>query len=121
MSRHYRLYLTDIRTAIERIERYVEGFDYAQFCDNQLVIDGVMRNFTVMGEAAKNVPDEIRTKYSDVPWRAIGSFRDVLTHEYFRIDLEEVWKIIEERLPILKIQIIEILNIEPDDDSGDSA
>lgn len=102
MSRHYRLYLNDIYTSIERIEQYVQGLDCTQFTETNIVIDAVMRNFTIIGEAAKNIPDEIRTKYPDVPWRAIGSFREVLTHEYFRADLEEVWLIVQDRLPILK-------------------
>jgi uncharacterized protein with HEPN domain len=114
MPREYKLYLRDIRTAIERIERYVEGFDLERFRDDDLVVDGALRNFTVIGEAAKNVPDDIRAKYSDVPWRALGSFRDLLTHEYFRVDLEQTWSIINERLPELKAQIIAILEQEDD-------
>ncbi len=112
MSREYKLYLNDILTAIEKIERYVQGLDYAQFSNSDMVIDATLRNFTIIGEAAKNIPDEIQTKYSDVPWRAIDSFRNVLAHEYFRVDLEETWKIIHDRLPLLKIQIAEILKQE---------
>lgn len=116
MPREYKLYLKDIRTAIERIEHYVDGFELEQFRSDDKTVDAVLRNFTIIGEAAKNTPDDIRAKYSDVPWRAIGFFRDLLMHEYFRVDLEQTWSIIQERLPELKAQIIAIL--EQEDDSN---
>ena len=114
MSREYKLYLNDIQTAIERIEHYVQGFDLEAFRDSQLIIDAVIRNFTVIGEAARNIPEEVRVKYDDVPWRAIGSFRNLLVHEYFRVDLEQTWSVIQGRLPKLKAQITAILEQEDD-------
>ncbi len=114
MPREYKLFLSDIRTAIEKIERYIDGLDFDQFCSSDLVIDAVIRNFTIIGEAARNIPDEIREKYPDVPWRTVASFGNLLVHEYFRVDLEQTWAIITERLPDLLVQIIFVLEQEND-------
>jgi len=112
MPREYKLYLNDIREAIEKIEQYVEGLDFEQFSNKSIVVDASLKNFIVIGEAAKNIPDEIRAKYPDVPWRAMASFRDLIAHEYFRLNLDTTWSIIQERLPILKVQMIAVLEQE---------
>ncbi len=109
MPREYKLYLSDILAAIERIESYVQSLDLDEFIANNMVVDAVLHNFSVIGEAAKNVPGDICAKYPDVPWRAVGAFRNLLAHEYFRVDLEETWRIIQGRLPELKQQIAAIL------------
>ena len=81
MPREYKLYLSDILTAIERIESYVQALNFDAFRANNMIVDAVIRNFSVIGEAAKNIPEAIRAKYPDVPWRAIGAFRNLLAHD----------------------------------------
>jgi uncharacterized protein with HEPN domain len=95
-------YITDICDAIEKIERYTDGMDYEEFTDDERTIDAVLRNFEVIGEAAKNVPEQTRREYSDVPWSEMAGMRDKLIHGYADIELRIVWQTVEEELPELK-------------------
>jgi uncharacterized protein with HEPN domain len=70
-----------------------------------LLVDGITRNLEVIGEAAKNVPPDIRNKYKDIEWKKVSGFRDVLAHAYFGVDLEIVWDIVKNKLPALKKDI----------------
>jgi uncharacterized protein with HEPN domain len=74
------------------------------------VRDAVLRNLEVIGEAAKNLSREIRSRRSDVPWRQIAALRDVLIHQYFGVDLNLVWEIVEGRLPALKRDVEALLS-----------
>ncbi len=71
----------------------------------RMIQDAVIRNFEVIGEATKRLSPKIRERYSEVPWRRIAGLRDVLIHDYLRVDLEEVWGIIQDYLPDLKVEI----------------
>ncbi len=103
--------LLDIDEAISKIERYtVRG--KAAFTEDELVQTWILFQFQVIGEAAGSLSDEIRFTYSQVAWRDIIDFRNLLVHEYFRIDLELVWRIVENQLPELKTQITAILRNE---------
>lgn len=102
------LYLNNIKECIENIESYTNGGDKA-FFENKMVQDAVIRNLEIIGEATKRLSSELRNQYSQVPWRQIAGLRDVLIHDYLRIDLEEVWAVVQEELPELKIQINHIL------------
>jgi len=91
MKRGDRLYLQNILDAIAAVETYVQGIDRDGFDKNRLVQDGVIRQITIMGEATKLLSDELRDKYSHIPWRLIARMRDTLIHRYFGVDLEQVW------------------------------
>jgi uncharacterized protein with HEPN domain len=95
-----RLYL------IQMLERAERIFDYTaagreEFLRDPKTQDAVLRSFEVMGEAAKRVPQSIRDRSLEIPWRRLAGFRDVLIHQYEGVDLEEVWKRVEEDLPPL--------------------
>ncbi len=107
--RNYRLYLTDILDAIESIESFVEGMNLQEFLADEKTKSAVVRQFEIIGEAAKGVPEDIRRKYPDVPWHQMAAMRDVLIHTYFGVDYELVWRTIQERLPEVKVQIEYIL------------
>lgn len=98
---HDKLYIAHILECIQRIESYTrDGRD--TFMNTPMVQDAAIRNFEVIGEAAKRVSPELKQAHPDVPWRRIAAFRDVLIHDYMGVDLNEVWNIAERELPDLK-------------------
>ena len=107
--RDHRLYLDDILEATKRIERYVNGFTLRKLKNDNLVMDGVVRNLEILGEAAKKIPAGIKEKYPEVEWKKIAGLRDVLAHEYFGLDMEVVWDVIQHKLPVLKKKVTHIL------------
>jgi uncharacterized protein with HEPN domain len=111
-EKDYIIFLEDILEAIEKIEKYTQNLTYQEFCKNEMVVDAVIRNFEVIGEAANNVPQEIRELYSEVEWREAISFRNVLIHDYFGIYVETVWDTIKKNIPSLKNHITLALNAE---------
>jgi uncharacterized protein with HEPN domain len=108
------VYLKDIQESINKIEMYTHGIDYDSFCFNEMMFDAVIRNLEVMGEAARNAPDEIKTKYPDIPWRQMIGLRNILIHEYFGIDNTIVWQIIKTNLPEIKPIIMKAIQEERD-------
>lgn len=95
------LYLEHIAERIRRIEDAAENGREA-FGSSHVLQDAIIRNFEVIGEAVKQLSSKRRDQYSEVPWRRIAGFRDVLIHDYMGVDLNEVWNIIENDLPLLK-------------------
>ena len=110
MRREYKAYLRDILEAIDKIERYTENMNFEDFSDNELIQDGVIRNLEIIGEAVKNLPDDIKKDYSEVEWRKIAGLRDILIHAYFGVDLEVIWDIVKNKVPELKEMVREILS-----------
>jgi uncharacterized protein with HEPN domain len=107
--RDCRLYLKDILTALESVETFVEGMGLDEFRADDKTASAVVRKFEIIGEAAKNIPEDIRLRYPKIPWKEMGGMRDRLIHFYFGVDYQLVWKTIKERLPKVKEQIQEIL------------
>jgi uncharacterized protein with HEPN domain len=108
MTRDPRVYLAHILECADRIERYL-GQDREAFLRDTMVQDAVIRNFEVIGEAAKRMPEQFRTMHAGIPWRLMAGFRDVLIHDYEGVDLERVWRIAQEDLPAVKTAIARIL------------
>jgi uncharacterized protein with HEPN domain len=99
------VYLDDILQACRNIQRYTADLTFAQFDANQMVVDAVVRNFQIIGEATKNIPAELRTQLPAVDWRGVAGFRDVLVHRYFEVDLDFTWQIITKRVAPLAAAI----------------
>ena len=109
MKRTCQLYLRDILEAIERIESYVKGRSFEQFSKDTLVIDAVVRNFEIIGEATKHIPAEIKQDHPLIKWKEMAGMRDKLAHEYFGVDVEILWRTSTNRLSTLKPLIEELL------------
>jgi uncharacterized protein with HEPN domain len=103
--RDIKLYLADIKDSAARIEEYVAGMSLEDFRADRKTIDAVVRNFEIIGEASRNVPEDWRKRYPDLDWKAMAGMRNYLAHEYFGISLEIIWKTIKERLPELRTRI----------------
>lgn len=102
-------FLSDIYEATLRIELYIHDIDYENFLEDIKTQDAVVRNLEIIGEAAKNITDEFKGKHPQIPWKDLAGIRDKLIHHYFGVNLEIVWTIIEEDLPLLKEKIRHIL------------
>lgn len=103
--RDIKLYIADIKDSAARIEEYVAGMSFEDFRADRKTIDAVVRNFEIIGEASRNVPEDWRNRYPDLDWKAMAGMRNYLAHEYFGISLEIIWKTIKERLPELRTRI----------------
>jgi uncharacterized protein with HEPN domain len=76
--------------AISKVERFTAGLDYERFESNEMVIDAVVRNLEVIGEAARNIPPDLRARYTEIEWPRIIGFRNIAIHAYFVVDLQIV-------------------------------
>jgi len=100
-ERDIRLYLADIVDSGNAITEFVKGLSFEEFCKDRKTLSAVIREFEVIGEAVGNLSDELKRRRSDVEWQDIKDFRNLLIHEYFGVDLEIVWKILRDDLPVL--------------------
>ena len=107
-KRDWRLFINDMLECIERIEKYVSGLSYDDFIKDDKTKDAVVRNLEIIGEAANQIPMDIRERYKDIPWAQIVGLRHRLIHGYFVVDYDIVWNIISKEIPDLKIKIKEI-------------
>jgi len=103
------MYLEDLLLAMTRISEYIEGYSFEEFKKDFKTVDAVIRNFEIIGEAAKNLPQEIREKYPNIPWNEMYLLRNKVSHEYFGVDYEIIWDVASNYLPLNKPQIEEIL------------
>ncbi len=109
MTRHVALYIKDILQNMRDAEQFIEGMTYEQFVNDKKTFNAVVRAIEVIGEAAKNVPPTIRTRYPVIPWKEMAGMRDKVTHFYFGVDREAIWLAVQERIPPLKPTIEQIL------------
>ncbi|MCW6038879.1 DUF86 domain-containing protein [Spirulina subsalsa FACHB-351] len=98
MSRNLSLYLDDIVTSIEKIQRFTADLNQDAFMADERTFDAVIRNLQVIGEAVKQIPTDLRDRYPQIEWRKVAGLRDILTHAYFSIDHDILWDIIQTQL-----------------------
>jgi uncharacterized protein with HEPN domain len=108
--RNTNLYLKDILAAIDSIENFVAGMDWTAFQGDDKTTSAVIQKFEVIGEATKQIPEEIRQKYPHVPWKGMAGMRDVLIHSYFKVDHKLVWQTVKESLPEIRPEIQKVLD-----------
>ena len=104
------VYLVDMVDACEKILRYCENRTLAEFVDDTLLFDAVLRNLTVLGEAAGRFDRLWTTGYSDVPWAAITGIRHRVVHDYGHVDPEIVWDTVQEDVPAILKKLKRILS-----------
>ena len=109
MPRDSRVYLEDMWLAAEKVGHYVAGLTCQKLEADSKTLDAVVRNLEVIGEAAKNVPEEVRSAHPEIEWKKIAGLRDILIHQYFGIDVDIVWDIVQNKLPGLAESVRRIL------------
>ncbi|GER93792.1 DUF86 domain-containing protein [hot springs metagenome] len=109
MKRDYKLFVIDILEAIDYIDSFVKGMSFEDFLKDEKTKSAVIWQINVIGEATKNIPKSIRAKYKDLPWKDMAGIRDKISHFYFGVNYEIVWKVIKKRLLELKPKIEQIL------------
>ena len=112
MKRLEKLFIEDMRQAIEKITKYIGDLSFENFVKDGKTIDAVVRNLEIIGEASKNVPEWFKSKYPTILWREIMGMRNKIAHEYFGIDYEVIWEIVKKDLPELEPKIKEIMQRE---------
>ncbi|MFH1769726.1 MAG: DUF86 domain-containing protein [Parcubacteria group bacterium] len=108
MGRDQMLYIDDIVESIDHIQEYMRGVEKGDFERDEKLQDAVLRRIEIIGEAVKKISEEFKEKYSDVRWRDAMGMRDVLAHDYFNVELDRIWKTVQEDLPKLKEKISKI-------------
>jgi uncharacterized protein with HEPN domain len=116
-SRDWKLRVRDILDAIAEIDRRTLEITFEDFEDDRTIIKATLYDFVIIGEATRNIPTEIKSRYPLIPWRLMEGMRNVMTHEYFQVNLSRVWQSIQDDLPSVVPQLQEIIDREV---SGDS-
>jgi uncharacterized protein with HEPN domain len=99
------LLVEDILEALRKISGYTEGMGQEEFRRDPKTVDAVVKNLEILGEATRQLPEDFILQYPDVPWRQIAGLRNRIVHEYFAVDLEIVWQVIQKDLPKLEEQL----------------
>ncbi|MEA5534912.1 DUF86 domain-containing protein [Crocosphaera sp. XPORK-15E] len=111
-SRKWQLRIQDILESISEIDRRTKEIRFEDFINNEIMVKSVLYDFIIIGEATRNIPPEIQSRYPLIPWRLMVGMRNVATHEYFQVNLSRVWATIKEDLPALVPQLQKILENE---------
>lgn len=101
-KRNWKILFEDIIESINKIEAYTRELTFEDFAQSSIVIDAVVRNMEIIGEASKNIPEEIQNKFHDIPWQKIKGIRNRIVHEYFSVDITIIWFIVQNELSLIK-------------------
>jgi uncharacterized protein with HEPN domain len=108
MRKDDNIYLESILENIHKIEKYSAGMSKDEFYSNELVQDAVIRNIEIIGEASKKISPEFKKTYYEIAWKEMAGIRDKLIHDYLGVDIDVIWKTIQEDIPFLKSQLSKI-------------
>jgi uncharacterized protein with HEPN domain len=111
-SRSTAQYLDDMLEATEKTLSYTSGMNRGGFIEDEYTVLVVSRLLEIVGEAAKNIPDDVRSSHPEIPWRKIAGTRDVLIHAYFHVDAGQLWQTITEDLVPLRDALRRIVDKE---------
>ncbi|MDH4129481.1 MAG: DUF86 domain-containing protein [Spirochaetota bacterium] len=112
-------YVEDILIAISNAIKFIENITIDEFKKDDKTIYAVEKALEIIGEASKKIPNEIKKRYPELPWRKLSKIRNKFTHEYFGLDLDIVWKIINDELPSIKPSFAQLLNELDQEKSND--
>lgn len=110
-----KIYLEDIISSIKKIEKYINNVSFEEFPDNEMIVDAVVRNLEIIGEAARNLDDDFKETNSHIPWRNMIGLRNIMIHEYFGIDLNIIWKIVTDDITKTKPEILKLIQTFTED------
>ena len=111
-KRDWKILFEDIIESISKIEDYTRDLTFEDFSQSPLIIDAVVRNIEIIGEASKNIPPETQNNFQDVPWQKIKGIRNRIVHEYFSVDVSIIWFIVQNELEPLKNTLTKHLDKE---------
>lgn len=109
MKREYGDYLEDIIVSMDKVKKFTENISYQNFIRDEKTIFAVVRALEIIGEGVKNIPEVLRNKYPEIPWKDMAGMRDKLIHEYFGVKLDIVWNTVKSEIPDLKPKFQKIL------------
>jgi len=107
------VYVDDVLSAIAKINRFCKNISKDDFMKNELLMDAVVRNLEIIGEAASKLTDSFRKKHNEVEWRKMIGMRNRIIHAYDTVNFEIVWDVIQEDLPALKKKLRAIVSAHP--------
>lgn len=109
MRRDVRVHIEDMIASAQRAIGYTGGLSFEEFKGDQKTLDAVARNLEIIGEAAKNVPDDVRRRFPQIEWKSMAGLRDILIHVYFGVDEDIVWDVVKNKLPGVLTSLREVL------------
>ena len=112
-DKRWQLRVGHILQAIDKINRFTVGLTFESFAADEKTVDAVVRNFQVLGEAARHIPKDIQNKYPAIPWTIMQGMRHILVHDYFKVRVEIVWRTIQSDLPPLVSLVERVLSENP--------
>jgi uncharacterized protein with HEPN domain len=95
-------FIEHILLCIDKIQEYTKNLTVQEFNNNELIQDAVIRNIEIIGEATKKISKDLKSQYREIPWKEMSGMRDKLIHDYFGVDVDVVWKTVNEDIPYLK-------------------
>jgi uncharacterized protein with HEPN domain len=101
-KREPRLLIEDMLAAIDKVERFTSGMNRESFQEDERTVDAVVRNLEILGEAARQMPEDFAGRHPTVPWRQIAGLRNRIVHDYIGLDLALIWQVILHDLPPLQ-------------------
>lgn len=110
MFRDWSILIDDIIESINKIKKYIEKFTFEDFVLDSKTIDAVVRNLEIISEASNRIPDDIKTKISEIEWKKIVGLRNRIIHEYFGVDNGIIWFIVKNELDNLEYNLMKFKN-----------